>query len=45
MYKVAEKYILSKKYKDVDIRFDLVVFDGEELEWLQNILWGDEIGY
>ena len=48
MYKTAQKYILQKKYFDLDIRFDLIAFifknNIEEIEWLENILWGDEIG-
>ncbi|MGL4393084.1 MAG: YraN family protein [Fusobacteriaceae bacterium] len=44
MSEVAEGYIISKDYKNMDLRFDLIVFTGEKIDWVQDILWGDEIG-
>ncbi|MGL6063795.1 MAG: YraN family protein [Fusobacteriaceae bacterium] len=45
MYKTAQKYIQSKNYKELNYRFDLIIFEKDKIQWIENILWEDEIGY
>ena len=43
--KLANYYIQSKKYQDYKIRFDCMSYLGDELDWIKNIVWGDEVGF
>ena len=36
--------MLYNKLKFNSYRYDLIVFTGKEVEWMQDILRGDEIG-
>lgn len=48
MYLSAKQYILEKKYYDWNIRFDALIFSGRNktpYNWIENIIWGDEIGF
>ena len=43
--KLADYYIQSKKYQNYKIRFDCMSYLGDELDWIKDIVWGDEIGF
>ena len=43
--KLANYYIQSKKYQNYKIRFDCMSYLGDELDWIKDIVWGDEIGF
>ena len=43
--KLANYYIQSKKYQDYKIRFDCMSYLGDKLDWIKDIVWGDEIGF
>ena len=43
--KLANYYIQSKKYQDYKIRFDCMSYLCDELDWIKDIVWGDEIGF
>lgn len=43
--KLAQYYIQSKKYQDYKTRYDCMSYLGNDLDWLKNIVWGDEIGF
>ena len=43
--KLANYYIQSKKYHNYKIRFDCMSYLGDELDWIKDIVWGDEIGF
>lgn len=45
IYLTALEYIERKKLFGLEVRFDLVSFLGEELEWTRNIIWGDSFGF
>ncbi len=45
IYKTAQKYIRDMNYGDVNYRFDLIIFEKNKIQWIENILWEDEIGY
>lgn len=45
IFNLAQIYIQLKKYTDYRVRFDCMSYLGEELEWIKNIAWGDEIGF
>ena len=42
---LANYYMQSKKYQDCKIRFDCMSYLGDELDWIKDIVWGDEIGF
>lgn len=42
IYKTAKKYIHIKKMYDYSFRFDIIAYNGKNVQWLENILWGDE---
>ncbi|MGL5796874.1 MAG: YraN family protein [Cetobacterium sp.] len=44
IYITAKEFIRKNRLDDEKIRFDAVTFLGEEVEWLKNIFWGDELG-
>ena len=43
--KLANYYIQLKKYQDYKIRFDCMSYLADELDWIKDIVWGDEIGF
>ena len=43
--KLANYNIQSKKYQNYKIRFDCMSYLGDELDWIKDIVWGDEIGF
>ena len=43
--KLANYYIQSKKYQNYKIRFDCMSYLDDELDWIKDIVWGDEIGF
>ena len=45
IYYTAMEYTRKIKIKDYSIRFDAIIFLGEKVHWIKNILWGDEIGF
>lgn len=44
IFNLAQKYMQNKKYNEYKCRFDCMSYLGEELDWIKNIAWGDEIG-
>lgn len=44
IYYTSQVYILEKNIRYSDLRYDLIVFTGEEFRWILDILRGDEIG-
>ncbi|MBP9509985.1 MAG: YraN family protein [Fusobacteriaceae bacterium] len=44
IFLASQKYMLYNKLKFNSYRYDLIVFTGKEVEWMQDILRGDEIG-
>ena len=45
IYKTTEEYIYEKGMQNIDIRFDCIYFLGDEIFWIKNIAWGDEVGF
>jgi len=45
IYLTALEYMERKKLSEQEARFDLISFQGEELEWTRNIIWGDSFGF
>lgn len=43
MYLTGRKYLSEKTIKAREIRFDMIIFLGENYTWDENIMWGDEI--
>lgn len=43
MYLTGRNYLSEKKISIKEIRFDMIVFLGENYTWDKNIVWGDEI--
>ena len=45
--KLAETYMQSKNYyeKNYQMQFDCMSYLGNKLDWIKDILWGDEIGF
>ena len=43
--KLANYYMQSKKYRGYKIRFDCMSYLGDELDWIKDIVWGDEVGF
>ncbi|WP_035945204.1 YraN family protein [Fusobacterium perfoetens] len=42
----ANEFITINKLQNFDIRFDAIAFDeNNKCCWIENILWGDEIGF
>lgn len=44
IYITAKEFIKKNRLESEKIRFDAIVFLGEELSWIKNIFWGDELG-
>lgn len=44
IYVTAKEFIKKNRLENEKIRFDAIVFLGEEAEWIKNIFWGDEVG-
>lgn len=45
IYKTSQKYLQDKNMKTQNIGYDLIMFTGDQLNWIQDIIRGDEIGY
>lgn len=45
IYKTAKMYLMLNKKFSNEIRFDCISFLGEEVSWIKNLTWGDEIGF
>lgn len=45
IYFTGMEYVKKNHYWNYSIRFDAIVFLGDKFQWLENILWGDEIGF
>lgn len=43
IYKTAKKYIHIKRLYDYSFRFDVIAYNGKNVQWIENILWGDEL--
>lgn len=43
--KLANCYIQSKKYKNYKLRFDCMSYLDNKLDWIKNIVWGDEVDF
>jgi putative endonuclease len=43
MYKTATKYIEKIKWQE-NVRFDVVAITKNNINWIKNSFWGDEIG-
>ena len=44
IYITAKEFIKKNRLENEKIRFDAIVFLKEELNWIKNIFWGDELG-
>lgn len=45
IYNTAMEYISKKNLQDVEIRFDSICFFKDDVSWVKNLFWGDEIGF
>ncbi|MDO4690880.1 MAG: YraN family protein [Fusobacterium sp.] len=45
IFNMAQIYLQNKKYINYKIRIDCMSYLDENLEWIKNIAWGDEIGF
>lgn len=45
MFNLAQLFMQNSKYINHKFRFDCMSYLDEELEWIKNIAWGDEIGF
>lgn len=43
IYSVAEIFMAENDFEDYKVRFDAISFLDEDVSWIQDILWGDEI--
>ncbi|MGL5963993.1 MAG: YraN family protein [Fusobacteriaceae bacterium] len=43
IYLTARKYLSEKNFLTSEIRFDMIIFLGEQSIWDKDIIWGDEI--
>ena len=43
LYQAARKYLSLNGLEERVVRFDMIIFTGEQYFWDENILWGDEI--
>ncbi|MGL4629331.1 YraN family protein [Cetobacterium sp.] len=44
IYITAKEFIKKNRLDSEKIRFDAIIFLKDEVEWLKNIFWGDELG-
>lgn len=44
IFKTARQYIYKKNIQDKQIRFDIISIEDNEIRWIKNSFWGDEIG-
>ena len=44
IYKTAKKFLYNNQYYDLSCRFDFIIYTGDEYEWLENVIWGEEYG-
>ncbi len=45
IYLTAVKYISDKKISDRKIRFDVLAIEQNNINWIKDSFWGDEIGF
>lgn len=45
IFLTALNYIEKIGEKDKNMRFDVLAFNKDELNWIKNSFWGDEIGF
>lgn len=45
IYLSAMEYIKKKDYEGLGIRFDLIGIEDKEINWIKNVIWGDDIGF
>lgn len=45
LFNLAQSYVQLKKYTAHKVRLDCMSYLDEELEWIKNMAWGDEIGF
>jgi putative endonuclease len=45
IYLSAMEYLNQNGLRDYNYRFDVVSLMGEEVTWIKNSIWGDEIGF
>ena len=44
IYITAKEFIRKNRLDSEKIRFDAIVFLKDEVKWLKNVFWGDELG-
>ena len=44
IYITAKEFVKKNRLENEPIRFDAIIFLGENIEWIKNIFWGDELG-
>jgi len=44
IYYTAMDYINKKNIGDQNYRFDVIAINNNEINWIKNSIWGDEIG-
>lgn len=44
IYLTAKEFIRKNRLDSEKIRFDAIIFFKDDVEWLKNIFWGDELG-
>ena len=45
IYQSAMEYLSHDKFQGYKYRFDVVSIMGQEITWIKNSIWGDEIGF
>ncbi|MBQ3437251.1 MAG: YraN family protein [Fusobacterium sp.] len=45
IFKLAQFYIQNEELHNYRVRFDCMSYLSDDLEWIKNIAWGDEIGF
>jgi putative endonuclease len=45
IYITAMNFLQKNKFEEFDFRFDVISFDGNEYQWIENCFWGDELGF
>lgn len=45
IYLTALDFLQRHNYEDFDMRFDVISFDKNEVSWMKNCFWGDELGF
>ncbi len=45
IYMGAQEFLLKNENFYKSYRFDLIIFEGEQYNWIKNCFWGDELGF